>query len=233
MKAGALIKITFGVIKLYVVGVIENSQSNYAANILTKLLKSSFKKINILDAKSKVNTMDNLSQYVETLSQNGTEILIILISYEDVKKGFYNNIMFDIVIHWVIRQYDLQERDLDKLDTIEKSIFSRLKNKSYLVINIDDTDNIDKIDGIKTCIINYGFNSKATLTASSIDDNSNKLLICQQRAIKSYKGSILEPQEFSINLKKYNVQNVYNALAAIAVALLFQVNDEVLAKIKL
>ena len=61
-----------------------------------------------------------------------------------------------------------------------------------------------------TNIITYGFNSKATITISSIKEEST--MLCIQRSIKGVNNNIIEEQEFNINIERNNVNKLYNVL---------------------
>ena len=82
---------------------------------------------------------------------------------------------------------------------ILKSIISKA---NYLIINEDEEINLELLQHLDANIITYGFNSKSTITASSV--NEDELFICLQRTILDINGEVLEPQEISVlreNLK--------------------------------
>ena len=82
-----------------------------------------------------------------------------------------------------------------KRKDILKSI---LKNAKYLVVNTDITDSLDIIKDIPIKVITYGFNSKATITASSVSDD--EVLVCIQRNILNEEDKTVEPQEIKIKI---------------------------------
>ena len=69
-----------------------------------------------------------------------------------------------------------QEEVKDKEEYISKLF----ENAKYLVINADMESSLETINNMKLNIITFGFNSKSTITASSVEEN---LLICLQRNI--------------------------------------------------
>ena len=69
------------------------------------------------------------------------------------------------------------------------------KKAKYLILNTDIVSNLDLLDNLSFQLITYGFNSKATITTSSIEDG--KIIVCQQRTIENKKGKSIEPQEKS------------------------------------
>ena len=57
-------------------------------------------------------------------------------------------------------------------------------------------------------VITFGFNSKSTITISSVKDD--KIIVCIQREIEKLNGEILESQEKKIIV--LNNKNIYNNL---------------------
>ena len=73
-----------------------------------------------------------------------------------------------------------------------------LDNATYVIINSDIEDNLSILENIKATVITYGFNSKATITASSVEDE--EIILCLQRALQTKKGKTIEPQEIRMHL---------------------------------
>ena len=103
---------------------------------------------------------------------------------------------------------------------INENIGEFLKNSKYLeyiitkayyiIINSDIKNNLNLLKNMATNIITYGFNSKATITISSIKEEST--MLCIQRSIKGVNNNIIEEQEFNINIERNNVNKLYNVL---------------------
>lgn len=91
-----------------------------------------------------------------------------------------------------------------------------LKNAKYLIINSDIYTRLDIVSNINISVITYGYNLKATITASSI--NEDKILLCIQRSIKVEEKSNIEPKEIYIDIIE---NDVYNTMAANTVKLLY------------
>ena len=206
---------------MLIVGVIGINSREQTVTSLYNLFKSNGFKVNMLEIDEKGSSIKNLKQYIKILSNNNTEILIISISCYNIQEEFYKGIKFDIIAHLTNDKDNIIKENMDLVIENEKKIFNKLKSNSFAVINIDNDDYIKLLEGIRTCIITYGYNSKATITSSSIDDNSNTLSISQQRAIKTHENSVIEPQELVIKINDYNIQNIYNALVVTSVGLIF------------
>ena len=90
-----------------------------------------------------------------------------------------------------------------------KNIKNILLNAEYLIINSDINVKIDLIENLDLKVITYGFNSKSTVTASSVTEE--EMLICVQRNIINIKGKKIEPQEINIekDIMLDNYDNMY------------------------
>ncbi len=71
-----------------------------------------------------------------------------------------------------------------------------IEKSDYLIFNTDIKENMELLENLTLNLITYGFNSKATITTSSVEEQ--KMLICLQRGIKNLQGGIIEPQEIEI-----------------------------------
>ena len=90
-----------------------------------------------------------------------------------------------------------------------KNINNILLNAEYLILNSDINVKIDLIENLDLKVITYGFNSKSTVTASSVTEE--EMLICVQRNIINIKGKKIEPQEINIekDIMLDNYDNMY------------------------
>lgn len=90
-----------------------------------------------------------------------------------------------------------------------KNIKNILLNAEYLILNSDINVKIDLIENLDLKVITYGFNSKSTVTASSITEE--EMLICVQRNIINIKGKKIEAQEINIekDIMLDNYDNMY------------------------
>ena len=76
---------------------------------------------------------------------------------------------------------------------------------------------IDIINNMKLNVITFGFNSKSTITASSVEDI---FLICLQRKIVNVFGEVIEPQELKVKIDDGKLSNSSHNLMGIASILL-------------
>lgn len=127
----------------------------------------------------------------------GKNIEIVEITKESIKN--IRNVKLDEIIF--LQNIKLEEYEYKYMN----EIISRVQ---YLILNKDiEIDILEKIEMQKPIkLITFGFNSKSTITISSINDE--KTIICLQRDIKKPNGEILEIQEKQVigpnNKKTYN-----------------------------
>lgn len=97
-----------------------------------------------------------------------------------------------------------------------KIVKNIIKKTSYLVINSDEKINLNLLENMDLNVITFGFNSKSTITASSVRDEG--ILLCVQRNMKLISGNKIEPQEISV--RKVEQKLPTNIMMGIATMLL-------------
>ena len=137
-------------------------------------------------------------QIVERLKID--ENLIILIKEKNIEN--IKNIKFDTII-------------LDRKFNNEKKLKIVLENVKYLIINCDVVKSFNVLNDIEINVITYGFNSKATITASSVGEE--EILVCLQRNIINAKKQKVEPQEVKIEIQN----DAMSTMAITAILLIY------------
>lgn len=95
-----------------------------------------------------------------------------------------------------------------------------LSNAKYLIVNTDRIKNIDIFNELDLKIITFGFNLKATITASSVTQDSS--LICVGKEINTIKNRIIEPQEIKID----SGEDTESIMAVVTTLLLYDINNK-------
>ena len=126
---------------------------------------------------------------------------IIEINKESINN--FKNIQFDYIIF--LQGINLQDKEYIYM----KDIILKCK---YLIINADlqmnSLQNVKIDKPIK--LITFGFNSKATITISSVKEQ--KIIVCIQRNIETISNKIIEAQEKEIQFKDEKMEKIYNEL---------------------
>lgn len=126
-------------------------------------------------------------------------IEIIEITKDSIKN--IKNVRFDEVVF--LQNINLEHEEYKCMNGI-------ISKSKYLIINGDI-----KIEALKSFetdkpirLITFGFNSKSTITISSVKDD--KIIICIQRDIEKSNGEVLESQEKQMIIK--DSKKIYNNL---------------------
>lgn len=115
--------------------------------------------------------------------------------------------------------------ELNKIKDKQKLLNELFKNSKYLVINADMDSSLEIVNNMKLNIITFGFNSKSTITASSVEEN---FLICVQRKIENINKEVLEPQEIEVKILEKKLSNSSHNLMGIASILLIYGKNEII-----
>lgn len=142
-------------------------------------------------------------EIVDSLKLRESNVLFIKEkSIENIK-----NIKFETII--LVRKFKSME--------LLKKILTNVK---YLIVNTDRIKNIDVFKKLNLKIITFGFNLKATVTASSVTQDSS--LICVTKEIETIKNRIIELQEIKID----RVEDVEAIMAVVTTLLLYDINNK-------
>lgn len=162
----------------------------------------------IADNKYEMQIKKLLDNLLNAKIKKYTIIVINDKSIENIK-----NIKFETILVMDLKRVENEEEILNEM-------FEKLK---YLVINADMDSSLNITNNLKVNVITFGFNSKSTITASSVEDN---MLICLQRRIINIEGVILEPQEIKTNITSGKLKNNSHNLMGIATILLIYGKNE-------
>ena len=155
--------------------------------------------IGFLTEKKKEKELEQLLK--EEMKEMGKRHTIITINEKSIEN--VKNIKFEIII--------IDYNPFGSLEVLKNILLKTDK----LLVNSDFVENLAVIENLKLSVITYGFNSKSTITASSIDEEG--VLICVQRSIHNLEGSMIEPQEVKMTENvKYNNMNFNMILLALS-----------------
>lgn len=200
------------------------------ADMINSISNFTGKKISIIDSASLTElSIEVMRSYISELDRNGIEILILKINIPDVRKKIFNQLHFNIIIY-TDKADDSKDLYLDGYSDVINRTFSLLDKKGIAIVNVDDFELIRFLQGIEYYIVTYGFNSKASITASSTGDSVSKdnFMCCLQRTISTKDGHLVEPQEYMIRVELENSDS-YNVLAAAAFAIVNGIDLNILS----
>lgn len=130
------------------------------------------------------------------------KIEIIEITKESIKN--LKNIKFEEIIF--LENINLKEEEYRYMNDL-------ISKAEYLIINKDiKIDILEKIKIEKPIrLITFGFNSKSTITVSSIKDE--RIIVCIQRDIEKTNGEIIEKQEKEMKINDKDSKKIYKNLS--------------------
>lgn len=147
----------------------------------------------------------NESYIEEILTKKLINHTVIIFTEENIEN--LKNITFESILILSNNEQILCKKEIVK---------NIIKKAKYLVINSDEEISLNSLENIDLNVITFGFNSKSTITASSVMDEG--VLLCVQRNMILATGSKIEPQEISI--RKVEQKLPTNIMMGIATLLL-------------
>ena len=140
-----------------------------------------------------------------------------------IKKFLKKYINIEYVIF--INEKNIENIRNIKFDTIllgrkfeENEILNEIIRKcKYLILNSDLKVYDNKLDNLNIQIITYGFNQKATITTSSVEED--KIVVFLQRSIVNMYKQYVEQMEISIDIDKNT--ETYAVMESIAILLIY------------
>lgn len=205
---------------MLVAGILGSEGKLQTAGIISSMLASKGEKVSVIDPAG-MPGMDSkrIAAYISELEKNNVDMLILKMDILDIDKYITDELSFDILI------YTDKSNDISLMGKTEyisrlDKVFSLIDDKGVAIVNVDDSDMIKLLNGKMYKVITYGFNTKASITTSSIGDRVYKdgFICCLQRSISTRGGKIIEPQEYKIRLDAGDLDS-HNLLAAASFAI--------------
>lgn len=131
---------------------------------------------------------------------------IIILNEENIQN--MKNIKFNSII------INKENNIVENRKNLVKQI---LKNTKYLIINSDIYTKMEIIQNINITVITYGYNLKATVTASSV--NEERILLCIQRNIQVDNRNNVESKEIYVDIIE---NDIYTTMCANIVGFIYQ-----------
>jgi UDP-N-acetylmuramate-alanine ligase len=205
---------------MLVAGIIGRDGRIETANLINSILTPRGIKVSIIDSSNLAELdLPRFKGYLQEIDRNNTHILVVKICSSDIEKELFDRLHFDIIIY--TDKYDgFDDQGMTSHERVMRKLFSQLDEKSMVIFNMDDSEIIKVLEGINHKTITYGFNSKASITASSIGDTVYKegFICCQQKSICTRDGSVIEPQEYRIDVQSKDF-DTNSVLAAVTFAI--------------
>ncbi len=209
-----------GVEKMLIAGILGSEGKLQTANIISSMLTSKGEKVSVIDPAGMPGIdSKRIKAYVSELERNNIDILILKMNITEIDNYLPGDIRFDILIYTDKSSDSAEDISFDDANSLER-VFSLLADKGVAIVNVDDSELIRLLRGMRHKFITYGFNTKASVTTSSIGDTVFKdgFICCLQRSVSTRSGALIEPQEYKINLDAGEFDS-HNVLAAASFAI--------------
>ncbi len=150
-----------------------------------------------------------------------------------VRKNYNINLINDFKIYNAFsiknigRHYDVLIILSDVTEANREKIEHVISKSKILIINGDDLElyNIlEKANINNSYILSYGFNTKSTITVSSIDKFEKKAICILQRSILDINNKLIEQREMCINKGESNFSD-YKLLGIVSLLLILGYSD--------
>lgn len=208
------------------VGIFGNEDDTEILENLKKLYQVSNMKICILNQSLKKDLEFNAVNYFESIEQSGYEIVIIHLSPSVLQRGLFHQTKFEILIYsYYSEEGSIQNREYDEQNHLCKLLHS----KDFVILQTEETEVLKQLVGKKVSVITYGLHNKATMTASSMEEE--EITCCIQRTIFTYSGKEIEPQEFQVHIQQQGKDQVDKILSTAIAGILTDVPIENMQKL--
>lgn len=206
---------------MLIAGIFGSKGKLQTAAIISSMLAAQGEKVSVIDS-TRLPAMDGskIKAYIAELEKNSVDLLLLKIELADIDRLLSDGLQFDILIYTDKAEDGLDFEKLEYKNKV-KQIFSLMADKGVAIVNVDDNELIRLLQGMKHRFVTYGFNTKASVTTSSIGDSVFKdgFICCLQRSISARNGKIIEPQEYKLQLESGEFDS-HNVLAAASFAII-------------
>jgi len=200
---------------MIVAGVIGSKNNNIISKSIGSILSDKALKYSAIELCSFIEEGERaLSSYLKELSKNDFDLAIIYIQEDFANFRKPINIEFDILL------FCMHDKNIHLIESnmgLYSNIIDHLNNSGSIIINSDFMIGSKLFEGKALHLVTYGFNSKASITASSVGDSlAEDFFLCSlQRPIIDITKRVLEPQEYKLKRTNVNAGD-YEMLAIIA-----------------
>jgi UDP-N-acetylmuramate-alanine ligase len=205
---------------MLIAGIIGSEGKQQTAGLISSILTSRGKRVSVVDSKNLLELdKKRIKAYIGELGKNNTDILLLKINLADIDSFLVNDLHFDIMIY-TDRAEKTPEPDHMRYSAAMGRFFSLMSDKGVAIVNADDSGLLSLLQGLKQHVVTYGFNTKASITTSSVGDSvlENNFICCLQRTISARNGAVIEPQEYKLELEASGF-DTHSVLAAASFAI--------------
>lgn len=190
------------------------------SSLISSFLVSTGKRVSVADSGGLSGLeFKRIRSYISELERNKTDILLLKLNVCDIEKLIINGVCFDVMI-FTGSMDDIDKEETDGKSFCPERLSALMSERGISIINFDDRELISIFESLKHHVVTYGFNSKASITTSSIGDSllEGSFMCCLQRSIPTQSGRLIGPQEYKLRLE-HGEFDTHNILAAASFAI--------------
>ena len=205
---------------MLIAGIIGSEIKLQTASLINSILTSKGKRLSVVDSKNLLELdLKRIRAYIGELEKNNSDILLLKINITDIDRLLMKDLHFDIMIYTDGVEKTLELDHTRHSDNIGR-FFALMAEKGIVIVNADDSGLLSLLQGLKQHVVTYGFNTKASITTSSVGDPmlESSFICCLQRTISARNGDIIEPQEYKLELDASGF-DTHSVLAAASFAI--------------
>ena len=155
-------------------GIVGQEDMMETVGLINSILSATGKKISVADSAGLAGLdVKTLRSYMSELDKNMTDMLLLKLNGSNLDKLLSNGLNFDIMI------FTGNSNTADSAISYAQNnisvncqkLQSFMGDKGITIVNVDDKELISLLEGKLQRVVTYGFNSKASITTSSIMDN--------------------------------------------------------------
>lgn len=182
---------------MLIAGILGSEGKFQTAGLINSILTQKGKRISVVDSKNFPGPdKKRIKSYISELERNNTDILLLKINPADIDGFFLSDMHFDIIIY---TDKSVESDSAKPYYGMERA-FSLMSDKGVAIVNVDDVELLNLLQGLRQHVVTYGFSTKASITTSSVGDSvlENNFICCLQRTISTRSGEVIEPQEYKL-----------------------------------
>lgn len=213
------------------VGVLRNNDSTVISDLLFSLFKNNGLRVGLIrDRFIRVNEdlkKRRIDDYKDIENLLAKDRYLDYVIFDNIQEKCLYNLIKEYEIDALIDDVYIEDhKEYNDIIETKKMMFNNLKRNGIAIINSDNKTLNNYFNSLKDkIIVTYGLSTKSTITASSLDVNETvSFNCCIQRGITTFDGNEIEQMEFPIKTIGYNNFNVCNFLAAISLALIYEIS---------
>lgn len=227
--------------QMHMVGVTATNGKTTTTYMLNSILESSGKKTGLIgtvviknDQEIKKATLTtpeslDLQKYLHEMAKNNVSHVTMEASSAAIKLMRNHGVDYDVVaLNNLSKEHMGFHKSLEDYRNTKKGFITSVKKSGWAVLNLDDEQSSSLVDQVDANVITYGINDQSGHITIENLDLSTGVATFDVVILKPFKN--INPQRFEVKLSVAGYHSVYNAIAALSMALASDISIEDIQK---